>query len=161
MIFNYKGITSELIFGSKTVLFLKKTIDTIYMYFNINYIFPDFRIIIHPDYQKKLNVSSETRNGFIMLCTDICDYKEYDYYQKITWQFSHELVHVCKGYKEYRKNWVYLPDNDEEEILAGGIAIRIINDLFSDYDYKTNYSKTNLKQCEEKAESLKNSLHII
>jgi len=158
--FNYKGIRSNITFGTKTNEFLRKVIDLIYNYFNINDVFPEFEIIIHPNYQNNLDIFPETRNGIIMLCTNICDNKQYDYYQQITWQFSHELVHACKGFKEDRNNWKYLPDDDEEEILAGGIAIRIIKDMCPNYPYWENYKKLNLKQCEEKAESLKDYLHI-
>jgi hypothetical protein len=153
-VFNYKGVTSDLLFGSKTSSLLENVIDKIYAYFNINDIFPEFKIIIHPDYQKNPKVAPETRSGLIMLSTDKCDCGQYDYYQQITWQFSHELVHACKGYKEGRKEWEWLPDFDEEEILAGGIAICIIKNLCPSYDYTKEYSKANLKQCEEKAESL-------
>jgi len=155
-VFIYKGITSKLLFSSSTISLLKNIIDIIYMYFNIYDTYPEFEIIIHQDFQKNPNVPPETRSGLIMLSTDI----QYDYYQQITWQFSHELVHVCKGYKESRKNWLYLQDDNDEEILAGGIAISIIKEFYPTYDYKKNYSKTNLSQCEEKAEFLKKSLQI-
>jgi len=152
--FNYKGIASDLIFGSETIFMLKKIIDIIYKYFDINDKFPEIKIIIHPDYQKNQNLSPETRKGYILLCTNICNSGKYDFYQQISWQFSHELVHVCKGYKESRKIWKYLPDDDDEEILAGGIAIRIINEFYPEYDYKINYNKTNLELCIKKSESL-------
>lgn len=161
MMFNYKGITSNLTFGQESISLLKKTIDTIYDYFNINDIFPEFEIIIHPNYENNPNISPETRKGLIMLNTAICDNEHYDYYQQITWQFSHELVHVCKGFKKHRMDWKYLPDDDEEEILAGAIAIRIIKAFCPNYAYTEKYNKSNLKQCEEKAELLKNSLHIL
>jgi hypothetical protein len=152
--FDYKGITSSLPFGKTTILSLKKVIDMIYAYFNISDTFPKFEIIIHPDYQNNPNVPPEVRSGFIMLSTDKCDYWQYDYYQQITWQFSHELVHVCIGFKENRKIWNYLPDFIEEEILAGGIAICITKELCPTYDYTKGYSKLNLKQCEAKAKCL-------
>lgn len=153
MMFNYKGITSSLKFGVRTISHIKKIIDIIYNYFDINNDFPEFEIIIHPDYKKNSNVPPETREGLIILSTEKCDYGEYDYFQQIAWQFSHELVHVCKGYKENRKIWRYLSDDDEEEIIAGGIAIWIIKQLCPDYDYRKNYNKTNLDQCEVMAES--------
>ena len=156
---DYKGITSHLIFSTDSILFIQKTIDAIYDFFEIKDIFPKFEIIIHPEYQKDQSTPPEVRNGFIMLCTDLCDGR-YAYYQQITWQFSHELVHVCKGHIESRKNWKSFPDDDDEEILAGGISIWIIKNLCPTYDYKEKYSKTNLDQCEEKAESLKYLLHI-
>ncbi|MDL2282802.1 hypothetical protein LJC44_06865 [Parabacteroides sp. OttesenSCG-928-G06] len=157
--FNYKGITSSLEFGETTIANLKRTIDIVYEYFKIIDQFPQFEIIIHPDYKPGEKTSPETRKGLILLCTDLCDSEKYDYYQQITWQFSHELVHVCKGFNENRENWVYLPDEDEEEILAGGIAIKIMKDLHPSYDYTKEYSKSNLAQCEEMAESLKDVIH--
>lgn len=158
--FNYKDITSYIPFGSETDKYIRKIIDSIYNYFNIIDVFPEFKIIIHPKYKNGSNVPPETRDGIIMLCTNRCDNGQYNDYQQISWQFSHELVHVCKGFKEGRKNWVWLPDDDDEEILAGGIAIRTMKDIFPTYQYKEKYAKSNLKQCEEKAESLKGLFYI-
>lgn len=152
--FDYKGITSSLPFGTTTILSLKKVIDMIYPYFKISDTFPKFEIIIHPDFQKNPNVPPEVRSGLILLSTDKCDYGQYDFYEQITWQFSHELVHVCKGFKENRKIWNYLPDFDEEEILASSVAICITKELCPSYDYRKGYSKSNLKLCEEKANRL-------
>jgi len=152
--FIYKGITSNITFGSTTDKYLRIIIDSIYNYFNIIDVFPVFKIIIHPEYKNDSNLSPEVRNGLIMLCTNVCDNGQYDYYQQIIWQFSHELVHVCKGFIESRKYWTWLPDDDDEEILAGGIAIRTIKYLCPTYPYAKKYTKSNLKQCEEKSELL-------
>jgi len=154
MLFNYKGITSELDFGQTSYSYIIEVIDIIYEYFKIDLKFPQFKIIIHPDYKKNINVFPETRKGLIMLSTPLCDNGKYDYYQQIIWQFSHELVHVCKGFLEDRIKWDYLPD-DDEEILAGGISISLIKIFCPTYNYRKKYSKTNLKKCEEKAELLK------
>ena len=159
MMFYHKGIKSNLVFCSEAISLLYKIIDVIYDHFDITNSFPEFEIILHPNYYKDKNESPETRKGYIMLSTD-CENGIYVYYQQIAWQFSHELVHVCKGFIEKREEWIYLPDNDEEEILAGGIAILIVNNLCPTYDYKKKYSKSNLEQCEEKAKEIKELIII-
>jgi len=160
--FYYKGISSNLTFGQTTIELFPKIIDSIYVYFGIINFFPKFEIIIHPKFQNEPNTLPDTINGFIRLCTNKCANGQYDSYQQIAWQFSHELVHVCSGHFEGRKDWKWLPDDHEEEILAGGIAIRIIKDLFRycPYIYTENYTKGNLIHCEEKAESLRDSFYI-
>ena len=65
-VFNYKGITSYIAFCSTTIKYLPRIIDSIYNYFNINDIFPEFKIILHLNYKNNSNTAPQVRNGLII-----------------------------------------------------------------------------------------------